>query len=101
MERNKETISKFLDFVKKTPYLVRCVVIEGFGVHVHYDSAHKRFFASFHFNPHWPHTHGVSGKTNEEFIERLFAEIDESKKIYTNGGKFPSDYYNENFNEEK
>ena len=52
MERNKETISKFLDFVKKTPYLVRCVVIEGFGVHVHYDSAHKRFFASFHFNPH-------------------------------------------------
>lgn len=99
MERNKETISKFLDFVKKTPYLVRCVVIEGFGVHVHYDSAHGYFRASFHFNPSWPHTNGVSGKTKDEFIKHLFDLIDDAKKIYTNGGKFPSDYYNENFDD--
>ena len=99
MERNKETISKFLDCVKKTPYLIRCVVIEGFGVHVHYDSARGYFVASFHFNPYWPHTNGVSGRTNEEFIKNLFYKIDDAKKIFTNGGKFPSDYYNENFDE--
>ena len=93
MELKRKIIGEFLDDVQKTPYLCKGIVVDGFAFLVHWDSKGKWFRATMMFTPEWGHTHGVTGRTKDSFFDEMVLEIQESKKIFTNGGKFPEDYY--------
>lgn len=94
MKRDREEIGRFLNEVQNQPYFVRCMVVEGFDFQVYYDSQKDTFYGKMFFTPGWGHSHGLFGRTKEQFFDNMVLEIEDARKIFTEGGRFPEDYHN-------
>jgi hypothetical protein len=93
MKRDREEVGRFLDEVQKDPYFVLCTVVEGFAFHVYYDSQKYTFYGKMFFTPGWGHSHGLFGRTKDQFFDNMVLEIEDARKIFTEGGRLPEDYY--------
>ena len=97
MKLDREKISTFLDDVQKNPFHRKDIIIDGFDFHVHYDNANygrNYFCVTIFFTPSWPHSNGFMAETKEKFLEETERFIEDARKIFTNGGKFPADFHN-------
>ena len=90
---NKKVIDSYLDRALSNPYHAVSFVEDGFGFHLYWMPIHNHFECTMMFNPEWGHTNSIYGRTKDEFIKFFEEKIKEEKKLYTNGGKFPKDYY--------
>ncbi len=96
MNIDKEKISAFLDDVQATPFLQKQIIIDGFDFHVYYDNVHngKNYFCvTIFFTPSWPHSNGFMAESKEKFFYETERFIEDARKIFTEGGHFPENYY--------
>jgi len=90
----KEMIDNIIDWIQKNPFHMKEFIVEGFAFHVYWDTSLGGYFrVSMFFNPNWPHSTGFSCHTKEEFFSFMEEMITDAKKTFTNGGKYPDDYY--------
>lgn len=84
-------VNAALDAAFAKPMWVHTIVVDGFAFHIHWNGTY--FTATMLFSPDWGHSHGCTGRTKECFLESMSYQIWDAKKIFVNGGKFPTDYY--------
>lgn len=81
--------------MQATPFLEKRTIVDGFDIHVYWDNVRNKFVGTMLFSPSWGHSHGIVGSdSKDKFFDSLVYEIEDAKKIFTNGGKYPDDYYN-------
>ena len=73
------------------------VNVDGFRFHIYWMPEEGWFEAQMFFAPEWGHSHSICARSPEELAERVSAEIEDAKQIFTNGGKFVDEsHLNEN-----
>lgn len=93
MKLDREDFRKFLYEVKKTPYLIKCTVVNGFAIHVYWNRNTELYCGTMLFNPSWGHSHGFCGDTEDKFFDEMTMEIEDAMIIFKSGGKYPENYY--------
>lgn len=89
-------MKKLIETAKKalaTPYSVYHAIVDGFSFGIYYDTKRGWFECCMLYNPSYSGKTYIYGSTVEEFVENAKAQIADVKKIYTDGGYFPKDYY--------
>lgn len=91
-----ESIKGILDKVQEKPFFVECFIVDGFDFHVYFDNRLGYFRVKMFYTPGWGHSNGFSCKTKEEFLREMERMIKEAKIIFTEGGRYPENYYSRN-----
>ena len=89
-------MKKLIEAAKRaltTPFRQQTVV-DGFSFQLHWDSNRQWFECVMSYTPSWSGHQYLYGRTIDELIKDAESAIKDCKKIYTNGGRYPENYYN-------
>ena len=97
MKTDTKKIYDIFSKARRHPMVEFRFIYDGFAFHVLYHSTRQWYEGVILYSPKWGHTHHFYGDTPKSFFDSMESLIKDSRDVFTNGGHYPDNYY-DNYN---